>query len=50
MAAKLRYYPSDTTREFELHDERRPGKHPEINLLVAITEREHREKGEIAYR
>lgn len=34
------YYPSDSFGEFELHDERSLGKHPEINLHVAIQEKE----------
>ncbi len=32
------YKPSDSFGEFELHDERSLGKHPEINLHVAIKE------------
>ena len=34
------YYPSDKFGEFELHDERSLGKHPEINLHVAVKEKE----------
>ena len=34
------YYPSDLFGEFELHDDRSLGKHPEINLHVAIKEKE----------
>ena len=34
------YSPSGTFGEFELHDERSLGKHPEINLYVAIKEKE----------
>ncbi len=33
------YRPSDSFGEFELHDERSLGKHPEINLHVAIKEK-----------
>ena len=33
------YKPSDSFGEFELHDERSLGKHPEINLHVAIREK-----------
>jgi predicted transcriptional regulator YdeE len=33
------YKPSDSFGEFELHDERSLGKHPEINLYVAIKEK-----------
>ncbi len=33
------YEPSDSFGEFELHDERSLGKHPEINLHVAIIEK-----------
>lgn len=33
------YYPSDSFGEFELHDERSLGKHPEISLYVAIREK-----------
>jgi predicted transcriptional regulator YdeE len=33
------YIPSDSFGEFELHDERSLGKHPEINLHVAIKEK-----------
>jgi predicted transcriptional regulator YdeE len=33
------YRPSDLFGEFELHDERSLGKHPEINLHVAIQEK-----------
>jgi len=35
-----KYFPSDSFGEFELHDERSLGKHPEINLHVAIKEKE----------
>ena len=35
-----KYSPSDSFGEFELHDERSLGKHPEINLHVAIKEKE----------
>ena len=35
-----KYYPSDSFGEFELHDERSLGKHPEINLHVAIKGKE----------
>jgi predicted transcriptional regulator YdeE len=33
------YKPSDSFGEFELHDERSLGKHPEINLHVAINDK-----------
>jgi predicted transcriptional regulator YdeE len=34
------YLPSDSFGEFELHDERSLGRHPEINLHVAIKEKD----------